>query len=1008
MPVELVSIPINSGAREDIDQKLLPQGAFRSIQNGRLRKEGELGVRFGYRALIGNFFGGGGASMQAWDIVSHNERLLAFGSTTVGAGGPEKIFTFGEELSPQKWIGEPTGTRPRAFSVISELTQVFRPPFVKTDASQLYDVAYAAGYVAVVFEGHATDGNVYVHIFEPVSGAILFSATVASRDRPRVVGVGTTFVFAWRDSTVGGTVRACTFIVGSSTALGAEVALHAAGTVGDGIDLAPVVGASTEFFLLVVRTDTNVCTIRRCNTSPSVIVAGTLTDVNVSLGSIVGVSGARTTVAYTRTTGVCGAESFTTATMVSAVAPVNLFAASPGITHVPGLVRKNATQIVANVTRDAGATGIDRTQFFQTITEATLALSSTGTYAEVSCHSKPFVSPDGLFVGIVAPHGLSTLTNFTGIFDVENGRGYECAHNRGFAADALGTWIGSVATDGVHYWAVFPVSDLNGANLPTVMQFRCMSPERRQTASMGGCLYIAGGFVSIWDGARNVEAGFFDTPVIKSATPSVGAGALTPTAVYVYSVAYDWFDTTGKRHLSPVADDFAVTMGAADNTVTLVVSTPKNTRVTLGSDTAAKVIIYRTKAAPDRLKRRAIASFPVVSSFANTVTLVDTASDATITSQETIYTQGARGTIGSGVLQHQAPFSCKYLAAGRDRISSGGLPDPSQWQRSKRSAPAEPMEWNNKSVHFGTVPGRITAVFSQDEVELVATKDQILIIGGVGPDDAGAGEFDAPRGVPGNAVGVVDSRGVLLTDKGTWFQAFPDRMYLLPRGGGGAQWLSQPVRDTLSAFPVCVGSAISGVDDTAVWACNDAAGTDRRLVVLDLRTGDWYVDVLTELPAGTIQAICAHQGRIHLVIANIVYRQDNTYPASAFISMQVITGSIVLGQGTEGYGRLKGFITTGKHRARHNIEGTVSFDDGVTFTSAGQCVPAPVNINGGFAAGDTVSQKWRPHRRKGDRVVLKIVQTADSGVASEGETLSNIQLEIIRKRKVRRSAAKGT
>lgn len=1007
MPVELVNIPINSGAREDIDSKLLPGGAFKSIQNGRLRKEGELGVRFGYRVLPS---GGGAMGLLApriFDVASHNERLIAFGTNNALAGGPELIWTYSEEL--QAWFAENTGSRPRAFSAVSELTRVFQPPFAKTDNDQLYDVAYANGHVALVFEGHATEKNVYVHIFEPSSGAILFSATVASRDRPRVVGVGSVFIFAWRDSALPGTVKGCTFTVGTSINLSGESTLHNTGTVGDGIDLCAVSGAS-EFILLVVRSDTNVGTIRRFTTALGIATTGTLTDVNVSLGSVVSVSGGRTTVAYVRTTGVCGAESFNTSTLGSAVAPVNLFGAAAGITRPPGLVRKNSTQIVANATRPAGGTGIDSTLFAQTVTELTLALAATISYNSVSCQSKPFVSPDGQFVGIVSPHGQGGLTGFTGIFDLENGRGYECAHNRGFAVDALPGWLGSIATNGTLFWAVFPVSDLNGANMPTVVQFRCMSPERRQCASFGGCLYIAGGFVSIWDGARNVEAGFPETPIIKSVTPSVGAGALTPLATYVYSVAYDWFDTTGKRHLSPVSDDFSVTMGAADNTVTLVVSSPKSVRVAIGSDSAAKIIVYRTKAAPDRTKRRAAVTFPTIGafSFAATATIVDTASDATITSQEVIYTQGARGTIGSGVLQHQAPFPAKYIASGRDRISTGGLPDPSLWQRSKRSAPAEPIEWNNKSVFFGAVPGRLTAAFSQDEADFVATKDQIFIIGGVGPDDAGSGEFDAPRGVPGNAVGVVDSRGVLLTDKGTWFQAFPDRMYLLPRGGGGAQWLSQPVRDTLSAFPVCVGAAICGVDDTAVWACNDSAGTDRRLVVLDLRTGDWYVDVLTELPAGVIQAICAHQGRIQLVIGNIVYRQDNTYPASAFISMQVITGSIVLGDGTEGYGRLKGFVTTGKHRARHKIEGTVSFDDGVTFGAAGQCVAAPLTFNAGFAAGDTVSQRWRPKRRKGDRVVLKIVQTADSGVASEGETLSNIQIEIIRKRKARRSAAKVT
>lgn len=998
MPVEIVSLPINTGIREDTDSKLLPNGLFKSLINCRLRKEGELGVRYGFRALTQDAFPSG--TMRAFDVISHNERLLAFGTTNADADGPEKVFTYSEETG--QWVGEDTGSRPRAFSAISELKQVFRPPYVKTDSSQLYDIAYANGHVALVFEGHADEGNVYVHIFEPTSGALLFSATVAARDRPRVVGVGSVFVFAWRDSSAG-SVKACTFTVGSSTALSAETVLHNTGTVGDGIDLCAVEGAS-EFILLVVRSDTNVCTIRRCTTALAVSATGTLTDTDVSVGSVLAVDGGRTTVAYTRTGGGCRIESFDTATLTSQVSPVNLFASGPGFTRPPGIVRKSSTQLLVNNARLSG----QNAQFVQPVTESSLALGTLGAFAQVGSQSKPFVSADGQFIGVVSPHATDTLTGFGGIFDIESGRGYECALNRGFAVGMLDSWLGSVATDGTYHWAVFPVTDLNGSHLPTVVQFRCMSPERRSVASIGGNLYISGGYVAVWDGARNVEAGFFDAPIIVSATPSNGSGSLTNSATYVYAVAFDWYDATGKRHLSPVSDDFSVTMGSSDDTVTLVVTTPKSVRVAPGSDSAAKVIVYRTKAAPDRIKRRSVVGFPAVSVFAQTVAIVDLASDSDITSQETIYTQGTRGTLGSGALQHQAPFSACYLAAGLDRIVSGGLPDPSAWQQSKRATiTTEPVEWSNRSQFGGAVTGRVTDVFTQDEAVYVATDEQIYFVGGSGPDDAGAGEFSPPRAIPGDAVGVVDSRARLLTARGTWFQAFPDRMYLLPRGGGAPEWLSQPVRDTLAAFPRIVGAAICGLDDTAVWACNNTAGTDRRLVALDLRTGDWYLDELTEVPSGAIQALCAHEGRLQLVVGNVVYRQDDSFPAASFISMTVVTGSIQLGQGPEGYGKLKGFVTTGKHRARHKVEGTVSFDDGVTFGTAGQCVAAPVTINSGYSAGDTVSLRWSPKRRKGDRVVVKI-QTAEDSGASEGETLSHIQLELIRKRKTRRASAKGT
>lgn len=993
MGVELVQIPINGANREDLDAKLMPNGLFKSVVNGRLRKTGELGVRFGFRALGSAVFGGG--TLKAFDLVSHNEALLAFATTNASAGGPEKIATFSSDTS--QWVLENTGTRPRAFSAISELEQVFRPPFVKTDEDQFYDVAYANGHVAVVFEGHATEGDVLVHIFEPDSGAVLFSTTVAARTHPRVVGVGSVFVFVWQDSS--DDVRAATFTVGSSTALSAETVLHNTGTVGNGIDLCAVSGAS-EFLLSVVRSDTNVCTIRRCTTALSVSATGTLTDTDVALVSAVSVSGGRTTVAYVRTGGTYRVESFTTSTLASAVAPVALFGGATG-TRPPGIVRKNSTQVV--IVASIPDT-IDSQLRSELRTETTLALvGSSLTFREVSSQSKPFVSPDGQFVGVIAPHGESGLTSFTGIFDVENGRGYECAHHRGFALDALPFWLGSVATDGTRFWGVFPVTDLNCANMPIVMQWRAMSPERRQTASLGGMLYVAGGFVSVWDGTRNVEAGYLDTPTILSATPSNGAGALTPDKLYVYAVAYDWYDAQGNRHLSPVSDDFPVTTGASDDTVTLVVSTPHTIRVAQGADQAGKIIVYRTQAAPDRVKRRSVFDFPVASGFAQNITLVDLASDTEISTQEVIYTQGARGTL-SGPLQHQSPFPAQYIAAGRDRISTGGLPNQSEWQRSKRFFPEEPIEWSDTPGHRGIVRGRTTGVWSQDDTDYVTTRSEVFVVGGLGPDDAGNGEFDPPRALPGDAVGCIDSRGALLTAQGTWFQAFPDRMYLLPRGGGAAEWLSQPVRDTLTAFPVIVGGSVCSLDNTAVWACNDSAGTDRRLVCLDLRTGDWYVDELTEIPSGPVQAICEHQGRIYLVVGNLVYQQDNTYPATAFIPVTIITGRISAA-GTEGWFRTRGFVTTGKMRADHNIEVDVSYDDGLNFNP---CVSAPVAITTAtYAVNDTVSKRWFPVRRKGEGPMVRIRMTALSGVASEGQTLSNLLLEVIRNKKARRAVKQG-
>lgn len=992
MPVEKIQIPINSGQREDMDERLLPDGLFRSVTNGRLYKTGELGVRLSYTALGSVVFGGG--TLRAFDLVSHGERLLAMGTTAASASGPEKFFSYDE--ASNQWVGEDTGTGRRSFSAVTELHQVFRPPYVETDEEQLYDIAFANGHVCLVYEDQASSGAVQVHVFDPDTGATLFSAAVAGRSRPRVVGVGSVLVFAWVDGA--SDVRAATFTVGTSTALSAETTLHT-GTVGDGLDLAAVSGAD-EFVLFTI--DAGVGTIRRCNTSLAVLDTATSAQSDLTVGSIASVAGGLTHIAYcTGSPGTYELESFDTATLTSTDGATTLFGAATG-TRPPSLVvRSDATVTVA-----ASIPDTDDSQLKVDVrAEAGHAASAQLTHREVSSQSKLFVSADERFVGVVAPFGQTGLQSFTGVWNVEENRGWECAHHRGFAVDALASWVGSVATDGTYHYAVFPTTDLNCSHAPVVMRFRLCSPERRQTAALGGMLYVAGGFVGVWDGSVCVEAGFLETPKLVSGTPAVSSpdeGDVSPSSVYKYTQAWDWYDARNNRHLSPVpfgeltsGGDLTVTTGAGDDEVDLVITTPHTRRTT------AKALVYRTRPAPDRTKRRAVFGFPTTQGA--TLAVTDQASDTEILTQEVVYTQGARGTL-SGPLAHESPYPSEYLWAGRDRITNGGLPVYGQGQRSKRFFPSEPIEWSGFEGHFFDVEGRITAVFSLDDSEYVATRDTVQIVGGVGPNDLGDGEFAPPRTLPGNKVGVLDWRSVVVTAEGAWFRSHPDRLQLVPRGGGAAEWLSQAVRDTLRDFPVTTGVAICSQENTVTWAVQNAAGDDGRLVSYDTRAGVWYVDTLEDLGGGPVRAICEHLGRLVVVVGTTVYRQNTTQPGGSFLPLTVRLGAFAP-TGVDGWFRLKGFTTTGKFKGSHEIEALVSYDDGRegSFLS---CVREPEHVSE-LSADESVDLPWYPPRRKGNRATIEIRLTADrDDTASQAQTLSNIELEVIRNEKAARKPRK--
>lgn len=166
------------------------------------------------------------------------------------------------------------------------------------------------------------------------------------------------------------------------------------------------------------------------------------------------------------------------------------------------------------------------------------------------------------------------------------------------------------------------------------------------------------------------------------------------------------------------------------------------------------------------------------------------------------------------------------------------------------------------------------------------------------------------------------------------------------------------------------------------------------------------MDTLDEIGSGTglVDSICEHEGRLHLLVGGVVYRQDITYPAVSFIPMTVVTGALAP-QGTEGWWRNQGFWTTGTYKGPHCIEGDVTFDDGLTWIP---CVSAPVQLTTGvadtqYSVDESTSLPWHPRRRKAQRCNIRLRMTALSAQASEGQTLSNIQVGVIRNKKARRA-----
>jgi hypothetical protein len=207
------------------------------------------------------------------------------------------------------------------------------------------------------------------------------------------------------------------------------------------------------------------------------------------------------------------------------------------------------------------------------------------------------------------------------------------------------------------------------------------------------------------------------------------------------------------------------------------------------------------------------------------------------------------------------------------------------------------------------------------------------------------------------------------------------------------------VRETLAAFPVVTAAAVVANDNVVCWAVQNAAGSAGRLVCHDTRSGEWYVDTLSDL-GGPITAMCEHESRLAVVVGGRVYLQDVAFPASAFLEYGVTTGAIAP-YGADAHGRLVSVTVAAEYRGDCEVQASISYDDEGSFTAIG----TPFAVSG-LSSGDTVELQWWPLRRKGSRYTLRFDVTAPSGgAATEGVLLNHLTLEVQRARRPRRTAS---
>lgn len=278
-----------------------------------------------------------------------------------------------------------------------------------------------------------------------------------------------------------------------------------------------------------------------------------------------------------------------------------------------------------------------------------------------------------------------------------------------------------------------------------------------------GNAHLAGGYPSFCDGRGVYGSGYIHRPQIRSGTLGSG-GSLTVSSNYSYLVTYRWYDAAGNRHESAPSAPLTKTLGGADTKVTLdVTNLQMDPRCEVDSG-SVQIVIWRTLANGSTYYREQFVANNA-SAF-NNAAIVSSASDASISGNEQIYTGGSR-------VANDPPPASSAVCIWNRRLwyASGNKLYPSTLQE-QGVAPG----WSERLAVSVSDAAFVTyALCPLQNSLLIFGNNGVYYLQGDGPTNTIGGGWQNPEKLPG-ALGCIEPRSVLETPMGVFYQAIDGRL----------------------------------------------------------------------------------------------------------------------------------------------------------------------------------------------------------------------------------------
>jgi len=985
-----IDIPLITGQNESKDPKLLrvlpPEGLFTRAENVRWRKDGRAAKRYGAAAVSTTVVSGS---------FDEEVNFLASwqGNRVVGAGGSlyqdttDGWYRQGRysQFAPVRVVG--VGRNESGATKLQRPTSLFLNGF--------WHYAWDDGT------------SIYV-LITTEEGAAIISKIVNAGIRPRWVATGTTARLIYQDNL---TIKHVSWDAGLSQTGAATVGTTPLGTVDHAWDAAPLssthwlwigqIGSQIEVDRISGTTGVDQALINEGFVAPN------------CYPTVMGTSGEKVYAAWViNSTGEIRVRTFDDdLTGASATTSVET---NGGNNDQPGLVRSSSTTacLVWGGLSNTGNQG-------GKLNYCTMTSNTAGTITtayNVRASSRPFVA-NGL------RHVLASTDNRGG-FTVTGEDGWSAQRTYwvitldSLPRGGLNCWpvrsypplnrererLSDVTTSGSR-WCIPVLHELRSDRLSSsdtatigidaihfTDQSMSVSLQNRETIEAAGALHITGGYLAEYIGGGYVVPNNFAVyaPGIIGVTDS--AGGNVDDGAHIYRAVYETIDRLGRRHRSAPSNPATATTGAGNNTVAVSYSTLGFGSPFDRDDTVETVLhVYRTKAG-EVVHHRVTPGIgaPSVFPLDAAATYTDTLSDSDSATSELLYTDGGR-------LPNITAPACRFATESGTRVWLGGLLYADRAIASKVIVPGEPVQFTDHESHQAVFPTELTGIKGMDGALVGFTLEGAYVVYGDGPDDTGQGAFAEPRRIAGS-VGCIDNRSIVDTPQGLLFQS-QRGMFLLPRGFGTPIFVGDKFQDTIAAYPnvtgaVRVSQASEGAsalgEDTVRIALADSntAPTASRVLVLDLKTGQWSVDT----PPVAIAAVGLWDGAFAYARKEL----DDSSPlraddvgaysdAGAFVATLLETGDLRL-FGVSGRGMVRKFVLLGEYRAACTVNVAMSTDNGLTWTNVATYALS------GLTTGERVSLRWALPVRYLSEVRFRL---SDSNASvSEGFVFNALTLEV--------------